>query len=379
MGHARKGWLVAGAGFTGATAARLLAEATGEPVLVIDRRDHIGGNAFDARNAEGVTVHRYGPHIFHTNSDAVFAFLSRFTAWRPYEHRVQAEIDGRLVPLPFGFQAIEALFPAARAARLIALLIERYGAEARVPILKLRQSEDGELKELAAFIYDKVFAGYTLKQWGMPAEALSPSVTARVPVIVSRDERYFTDRHQAMPAEGYAALFARMLDHPLIEVALSTPLESLPPELRARRTVYTGPLDAYFGHDEGHLPYRSMAFAEETRPAFGVQPCGTVNFPDDRPQTRTTEQGWLTGEAQGMSVLVTEYPQAHVPGVNEPFYPVPGDAGEALARRYRARAEALSGRVWFAGRLADYQYYNMDQAAARAMALVAKEILPLAG
>jgi hypothetical protein len=188
MGHARKGWLVAGAGFTGAPAARLLAEATGEPVLVIDRRDHIGGNAFDARNAEGVTVHRYGPHIFHTNSDAVFAFLSRFTAWRPYEHRVQAEIDGRLVPLPFGFQAIEALFPAARAARLIALLTERYGAEARVPILKLRQSEDGELKELAAFIYDKVFAGYTLKQWGMPAEALSPSVTARVPVIVLRHE-----------------------------------------------------------------------------------------------------------------------------------------------------------------------------------------------
>jgi len=162
-------------------------------------------------------------------------------------------------------------------------------------------------------------------------------------------------------------------------VALSTPLESLPAELRARRTVYTGPLDAYFGHDEGHLPYRSMAFAEETRPAFGVQPCGTINFPDDRPATRTTEQGWLTGETAGKSVLVTEYPQAHVPGVNEAFYPVPGDEGERLARRYRARAEGLSGRVWFAGRLADYQYYNMDQAAARALTLVAKEILPQAG
>ncbi len=372
----RAHWLIVGAGFTGAVAARLLVEATQGDILVIDRRDHVAGNAHDARNASGVTVHRYGPHIFHTNSDRVFAFLSRFTAWRPYEHRVEAEIDKRLVPLPFGMAAIEALFAPDEAAALIAALVDRYGAEARVPILKLRQERDPRLVRLADFIYAKVFDGYSRKQWGIPTEALGPGVTARVPVIVSRDPRYFTDRHQAMPAGGYTALFTAMLDHPRITVRLNTDMAMLDPETRARRTLYTGPLDAWFGQDEGALPYRSLRFVEETRPAFGAQPCGTVNFPNDHAYTRTTEMGWLTGETAGATTLVSEYPQDYRPGENEPFYPVPTAAAETLADRYRRRAEALAGQTWFAGRLADYRYYNMDQAAARAMALVEKEILP---
>jgi len=369
-------WLIVGAGFTGAVAARLLAEQGDADVLVVDRRDHIAGNAFDARNAAGVTVHRYGPHIFHTNSDKVFALLSRFTGWRAYEHRVEAQIGDRLVPLPFGIPAIEALFAPDEAAALIAALSGRFGAEARVPILKLRQEGDPALARLADFIYANVFEGYSRKQWDMPPEALGPGVTARVPVIVSRDTRYFTDRHQAMPEAGYTAMFAAMLDHPRITVRLNTPMEALDAGIRARRTIYTGPLDAWFGRDEGALPYRSLRFAEETRAAFGVQPCGTVNFPNDHAYTRTTEMGWLTGETTGATTLVTEYPEAYEPGRNEPFYPVPTDAAEALADRYRRRAEALAGRVWFAGRLADYRYYNMDQAAARAMTLVEKEILP---
>lgn len=369
-------WLIVGAGFTGAVAARLLAEQGDADVLVVDRRDHIAGNAFDARNAAGVTVHRYGPHIFHTNSDKVFAILSRFTGWRAYEHRVEAQIGDRLVPLPFGIPAIEALFAPDEAAALIAALSGRFGAEARVPILKLRQEGDPALARLADFIYANVFEGYSRKQWDMPPEALGPGVTARVPVIVSRDTRYFTDRHQAMPEAGYTAMFAAMLDHPRITVRLNTPMEALDADIRARRTIYTGPLDAWFGRDEGALPYRSLRFAEETRAAFGVQPCGTVNFPNDHAYTRTTEMGWLTGETTGATTLVTEYPEAYEPGRNEPFYPVPTDAAEALADRYRRRAEALAGRVWFAGRLADYRYYNMDQAAARAMTLVEKEILP---
>lgn len=369
-------WLIVGAGFTGAVAARLLAEQGDADVLVVDRRDHIAGNAFDARNADGVTVHRYGPHIFHTNSDKVFALLSRFTGWRAYEHRVEAQIGDRLVPLPFGIPAIEALFAPDEAAALIAALSGRFGAEARVPILKLRQEGDPALARLADFIYANVFEGYSRKQWDMPPEALGPGVTARVPVIVSRDTRYFTDRHQAMPEAGYTAMFAAMLDHPRITVRLNTPMEALDADIRARRTIYTGPLDAWFGRDEGALPYRSLRFAEETRAAFGVQPCGTVNFPNDHAYTRTTEMGWLTGETTGATTLVTEYPEAYEPGRNEPFYPVPTDAAEALADRYRRRAEALAGRVWFAGRLADYRYYNMDQAAARAMTLVEKEILP---
>lgn len=369
-------WLIVGAGFTGATAARLLAEATQDDILVIDRRDHIAGNAYDAPNADGVIVHRYGPHIFHTNSDKVFDFLSRFTRWRPYEHRVQALIEERFVPLPFGLAAIEALFPPDEAAALIVALTERYGAEARVPILKLRQTDDPRLGRLADYIYARVFDGYSRKQWGVPTETLAPSVTARVPVIVSRDERYFTDRHQAMPADGYTAMFKAMLDHPRIDVRLNTALEDLDAETRGRRTIYTGPLDVWFGQDEGALPYRSLRFAEETRPAFGVQPCGTVNFPNDHDFTRTTEMGWLTGQTSGPTTLISEYPMAHAPGVTEPFYPVPSEAAEILANRYRRRAESLAGRVWFAGRLADYLYYNMDQAAARAMTLVEKEILP---
>lgn len=372
----RPSFLIAGAGFTGAVAARLLAEATDGDILVIDRRDHIAGNAYDAANTAGVTVHRYGPHIFHTNSDKVFAFLSRFTAWRPYEHRVEAEIGGRLLPLPFGLPAIEALFPPDEAAALITALTDRYGPEARVPILKLRETDDVRLKGLADYIYANVFDGYSRKQWGMATELLAPGVTARVPVIVSRDTRYFTDKHQAMPAGGYTAMFEAMLDHPRITVQLQTDLADLDGGERTRLTVYTGPLDAWFGADEGALPYRSLRFVEETRAAFGVQPCGTVNFPNAHAYTRTTEMGWLTGETAGPTVLVTEYPQAHVPGITEPFYPVPMAAAEALADRYRRRAEALAGKVWFAGRLADYRYYNMDQAAARAMTLVEKEILP---
>lgn len=372
----RSSWLIVGAGFTGAVAARLLAEAGEDDILVVDRRDHVAGNAHDARNAAGVSVHRYGPHIFHTNSDKVFAFLSRFTGWRAYEHRVEAEIDNRLVPLPFGIAAIEALFTADEAAALISALRQRYGEEARVPILKLRQEGDPHLARLADYIYANVFDGYSRKQWGMPTEALGAGVTARVPVIVSRDTRYFTDRHQAMPTGGYTAMFAAMLDHPRITVRLSTDMTALDADTRARNTIYTGPLDAWFGHDEGALPYRSLRFAEETRDAFGVQPCGTVNFPNAHAYTRTTEMGWLTGETSGATTLVSEYPEDFQPGVNEPFYPVPTEAAEVLAERYRRRAEALAGRVWFAGRLADYRYYNMDQAAARAMALVEKEILP---
>ncbi len=369
-------WLVVGAGFTGATAARLLAEQAGAHVTVIDQRAHIGGNAYDERNAAGVLVHRYGPHIFHTNADSVFDFLSRFTAWRPYEHRVQAEIGGQLVPLPFGIAALEALFPPDAARTLTERLMTAYGMEARVPILKLRESEDADIRTLADFIYKNVFEGYTVKQWGIAPSDLAPSVTARVPVIVSRDTRYFTDRHQVMPRDGYTALFAAMLDHPNIEVQLSTALDSLAPSDRVRPTIYTGPLDAWFGCDEGPLPYRSLRFHEETRAAFPQQPCGTVNYPNAHAYTRITEMGWLTGETSGPTTLIAEYPQAYQPGMNEPFYPIPGPAADDLAARYRRRAEALAGHVWFAGRLADYLYYNMDQACARAMTLIGKEILP---
>ena len=288
-------WLVVGAGFTGATAARRLAEECGRKVLLIDRRAHLAGNAYDVRDEKGMLMHRYGPHIFNSNSARVVEFLSRFTGWRHYEHRVQALIDGRFVPLPFGFKAIDALFPAARAASLKARLIEFHGIGAAIPVLKLIQSPQSDLKDLAEFVMEKVFRGYSVKQWGIGPEQLNPGVTARVPILASDDDRYFRGSFQCMPIHGYTALFERMLDHPNISVALNTSYEQLAAAERNLPKIFTGPVDSYYGASYGALPYRSIKFEYETVAVPRVQPCGTLNFPSDFDYTRTTELTWVTG------------------------------------------------------------------------------------
>jgi UDP-galactopyranose mutase len=362
-------WLIVGAGLTGATFAERIASQRGESVLVIDQRDHIAGNAWDEYNEHGILEHKYGPHIFHTNSKDVWNYLSNFTQWRPYFHRVLGSIDGKLVPLPFNLNSIDQLFPATLAARLTEKLINGYGFGSRVPILKLREAEDPDLKFLADFTYKNVFEQYTKKQWGLKPEDLSPSVTARVPILVSRDDRYFQDIYQGMPQLGYGAMVRKMLHHPNIRVMLNTNYQKIKAQVSFERMVFTGPLDEFFEYKHGQLPYRSLRFDVQTHPVEEYQSAAVINYPNEYDYTRITEQKWLTGQAHAHTTTLTEYPMAHVVGETVPYYPIPTDENRQQYKLYEAEAASLGDKVIFAGRLADYIYYNMDQAVARALAL----------
>lgn len=373
---ARWDWLIVGAGFTGAVLAERIATQLDQSVLVIDRRGHIAGNAYDSPE-NGMLVHRYGPHIFHTNSERVWSYLSHFTTWRPYFHQVLGMVDGRPVPIPFNINSILALFPPRMADRLCETLVEKFGFGQKVPILKLRTETDSELRFLADYVYAKVFEGYTLKQWGMKPEELSPSVTARVPIFVSRDDRYFQDRYQAMPRDGYTALFQRLLDHPRISVELNVEYKEAVSAIQHDRTVFTGPIDEFFDYAHGPLPYRSLRFERRVEPRTSGLPVGTVNYPNEFDFTRISDQRHLSGALDAEPLLITEYPESYTAGVNEPYYPIPSEATNARLDQYLSTATTLDGRVFFAGRLGDYAYYNMDQACGRALALFEKRIAPM--
>jgi UDP-galactopyranose mutase len=362
-------WIIVGAGFSGSVLAERLASQLDHKVLVIDRRDHVAGNAFDYQGDFGILVHKYGPHIFHTNSKKVWDYLSDFTRWRPYFHHVLGMVEGQLVPIPFNLNSIAALFPPYMAESLSRKLITSFGFGKKIPILKLRETDDEELKFIADYVYRFVFETYTRKQWDLRPEDLAPHVTARVPVFISRDDRYFQDVYQAMPAEGYTAMFRRLLVHSNIQVSLNTTFAEISGRYPDARIIFTGPIDEYFAYAHGALPYRSLRFELESFATPFSQPVGTVNYPNEFDFTRITELKRLTGQDADGTVTVREYSQAYVPGVNEPYYPVPtADTAEKL-KPYRKMAEELSGRVYFAGRLGDYAYYNMDQAVAGALAL----------
>ena len=375
-------WLVVGAGFTGAVLAERIASVLGERVLLIDRRRHIGGNAHDYLDAHGVLVHRYGPHIFHTNAPRVVEYLSQFTTWRPYEHRTLAWVDDRLVPMPFNFTSTEIAFGRTEGARLNKLLADEYGTEVKVPILKMAASPNRQIRAVADRIYEKVFLHYTTKQWGLAPSELDPSVSARVPVHLSRDDRYFQDAFQKMPTHGYTRLFERMLDHPLIDIRLGTEFSEIATTEAFYRVMFTGPIDEFFDHMHRPLPYRSLRFEFTTVPGDVLaQECGVYNFPTPatvHPFTRVTEFRHLTGQTDvGATTLATEFPQAYEPGANEPYYPIPREENRQIFRRYQAEADGLR-TVLFAGRLADYSYYNMDQAVGHALAVFEKQLLPAA-
>lgn len=369
-------WVIVGAGFTGATLAERIASQLGQKVLLIDRRDHIGGNAYDYPGPWDILIHKYGPHIFHTNSEKVWRYLSRFTAWRPYYHRVLGMVEGNPLPLPFNLDSIARAFPARMADVITAKLIDAFGYGRKVPILKLKESADPDISFVANYIYDTVFLNYTQKQWGMRPEDLDPGVTARVPVYLSRDGRYFQDRWQAMPAQGYTRMFERMLDHPNIRISLDTDYQQVAGLYPDARVIFTGPIDEYFDYRFGALPYRSLRFELREEAVEQVQPCGTVNYPNEFDFTRITEFKHLTGQAASSTVLVEEYPEAYVPGENEPYYPIPTPSTAEAFAPYRELAAQMAGKVWFAGRLGDYAYYNMDQACARALTLFEKQIVP---
>jgi UDP-galactopyranose mutase len=372
-------WLVVGAGLTGSVIASLIARKLNKRVIVVDRRAHIAGNAYDYHDAAGVMVHKYGPHIFHTNSDQVIKFLSAFTEWMPYEHRVLGLIDGQFVPIPFNMTSMELLFGKKEGARINKLLIDEFGAEVKVPILKMRQSPANEVRRVADFIYEKVFLHYTVKQWGLLPEQLAPSVSARVPVFLSRDDRYFQDKFQMMPGRGYTAMIRRILSHPNIEVCTGVDYRVATASFKFNRLVYTGPIDEFFGNVHGRLPYRSLQFElKTTASADLIQKAGQVNYPgpaSEHPYTRISEYRHLTGQTGIASTTCAyEYPKAYDPEVNEPYYPVPREENRILYQKYADMAASLES-VTFAGRLADYMYYNMDQAVARALTCFENEIV----
>ena len=353
-------YLIVGAGFAGATLAERLAAGLGKRVLVVEKRAHIGGNAFDEYNDDGLLVHRYGPHIFHTNAIHVWDYLGRFTSWRPYEHRVRASVDGQLVPIPINLDTVNELYGLSLSSFEVEAFFERL-AEPRAPI---ETSEDVVVSRVGQELYRKLFRGYTRKQWGLDPSELDASVIARVPTRTNRDDRYFTDTYQAMPAHGYTRMFGRMLDHPNIKVLLNTDYREVQDLIPFDEMIYSGPVDEFFDLRYGKLPYRSLRFQHETHPVERFQTAPVVNYPNEHPYTRVTEFKYLTGQAHAKTAVVYEYPQAE----GDPYYPVPRPENAALYRRYEALANATPG-VHFVGRLATYRYYNMDQVVAQALAL----------
>lgn len=360
-------YLVVGAGFAGSVMAERLAADGGKRVLVIDKRPHIAGNAFDHRDEAGILIHQYGPHIFHTNSAEIFDYLSRFTAWRPYEHRVLAEVRGQLVPIPINRTTLNALFDLsletdAEAADFLAARAE--------PVTVVRSSEDVVIAAVGRELYETFFQGYTRKQWGIDPSELDKSVTARVPTRTNTDDRYFADRFQAMPLDGYTAMFAKMLDHPNIDVELGVTFEEAAERFSFDRIVYTGPIDEYFDFRFGKLPYRSLRFEHVHEDREWAQPVAVINYPDEAVSyTRVTEYKHLTGQQAPNTSLTYEYPSAE----GDPYYPIPRAENQALFKRYEALAEQTEG-VLFVGRLATYRYYNMDQVVGQALATYRRHI-----
>jgi UDP-galactopyranose mutase len=355
-------YLIVGCGFAGSVLAERLASEHGARILMIDKRDHVGGNAYDEKDEAGILIHRYGPHIFHTNSDEVFSYLSRFTKWRPYEHRVLATVRDQLVPIPINRTTLNRLFDAGLktdddAAQFLAARAE--------PVADIRTSEDVVINAVGRELYELFFRGYTRKQWGLDPSELDKSVTARIPTRTNTDDRYFTDKHQAMPADGYTEMFKAMLDNPLITVALGVDYQQVKHEIDAAHTIYTGPIDEYFDWRFGKLPYRSLKFVHSTIDAEQFQPVGTVNYPsEDVPYTRISEYKHLTGQQNRRTSITLEYPSAE----GDPYYPVPRPENQALFKRYEALADATRG-VTFVGRLATYRYYNMDQIVGQALSV----------
>lgn len=351
--------LVVGAGLAGSTVAERLASQVGANVLLVDRRPHLAGNCHDPVDADGLRYHQYGPHIFHTNAREVVAYLSGFTTWRPYEHRVLANIDGCLVPIPINRTTVNALY---------GLDLDERGVEAFLAARaehrpQIRNSEDVILARVGRELYERFFAGYTRKQWGRDPAELDASVCGRIPTRTGDDDRYFTDRFQAMPADGFTAMVERMTDHPRIERVLGTDYHAIADRARFRHVVFTGPIDTFFEERYGRLPYRSLRFEFSTYDVERFQPAGCVNEPGlDVPYTRTTEYKHLTGQTHPRTIVSREYAQDD----GDPYYPIPAPEAREQYRKYEILAARTRG-VTFVGRLAEYRYYNMDQAVASAL------------
>ncbi|TGE21953.1 UDP-galactopyranose mutase [Hymenobacter aquaticus] len=356
-------YLIVGAGFAGSVLAERLATRSNKKVLILDKRNHIAGNAYDHYNEEGILVHKYGPHIFHTNSKDVFEYLSNFTDWRPYEHRVLASVDGQMVPMPINLDTINKLYGLSLNSFEVEQFLESLAEQ--IPVIKT--SEDVVVSKVGRELYEKFFKNYTRKQWGMDPSELDKSVTSRVPTRTNRDDRYFTDTYQAMPLHGYTRMFERMLDHPNISIMLNTDYHDVIDFIPFKEIIFTGPVDEYFDFTFGKLPYRSLEFKHETLNTEKFLAAPVVNYPNEHLYTRITEFKALTGQQHPKTSVVYEYPKAE----GDPYYPIPRLENAELYNKYKKLADETPN-VHFVGRLATYKYYNMDQVVAQALTLYKK-------
>jgi len=356
-------YLIVGAGFAGSVLAERLASQSGKKILLIDKRNHIGGNTYDYYNDDGILVHKYGPHIFHTNSKEVFQHLSHFTEWRPYEHRVLASVDGMLLPIPINLNTINQLYGLHLSSSEVDIFLESK-AEKKERIVT---SEDVVINKVGKELYEKFFKRYTKKQWNLDPSELDASVTSRIPTRNNRDDRYFTDTYQGIPLHGYTRLFENMLNHPNIKIMLNTDYKEIVNSVPFYKMIYTGPIDYFFDYCYGKLPYRSLEFQFKTIDQKVFQETGTVNYPNEHLYTRITEFKYITGQKHSKTSIVYEYPVDE----GDPYYPVPRPENAELYRKYQLLATAEKN-VFFAGRLATYKYYNMDQVVAQALTLFKK-------
>ena len=357
--------MIVGAGLAGSVLAERLAKHSNKKILIIDKRNHIAGNTFDFYNEDGILVHKYGPHIFHTNSKDVFEYLSHFTDWRPYEHHVLASVDGQLVPIPINQNTINTLYGLNLSSEQIQ---DFYDSKAEKKDV-IKTSEDVVINVVGKELYEKFFKHYTIKQWDLDPSQLDASVTARVPTRTNKDGRYFTDTFQAMPLHGYTNMFTKMLNHPNIHVMLNADYKTVMDDVLYDKLIFTGPIDEYFNNCYGKLPYRSIDFKFQTLNEENYQAVGTVNYPMSQPYTRITEFKHLTGQKHNKTSIVFEYPTAD----GDPYYPIPRTENNELYNKYKALA-ALEKNVYFTGRLATYKYYNMDQVVAQSLSLYKKII-----
>ena len=343
--------------------AERLASKADKKILLIDKRNHIGGNTFDYYNNDGILVHKYGPHIFHTNSKEVFDYLGNFTDWRPYEHHVLANVDGQLVPIPINQNTINALY----GLNLSQQQVQEFFNEKAEKKDQILTSEDVVINSVGRELYEKFFKQYTIKQWALDPSELNASVTARVPTRTNKDNRYFTDTYQAMPLHGYTKMFQRLLNHPNIHIMLNTDYKDVIDAVRYKTLIYTGPIDAYYDFCFGKLPYRSINFKSQTIDSVNYQPTGTVNYPMSQAYTRITEFKYLTGQKHEKTSIVFEYPTAE----GDPYYPIPRKENMDIYNKYKTLA-ASEPDTLFTGRLATYKYYNMDQVVAQSLSLFKK-------
>ena len=378
-------YIIVGSGLAGSVPAERIVNVLNQKVLIIEKRNHIGGNCYDYKDENNIIVHKYGPHILHTDYKEVFNYLSNFTDWHIYHHRVLAFVDGKKVPIPFNLNTLYEVFPKTLAEKLEKKLVDKYQYNSKIPILELLKEEDQDLKFLANYVYDKIFKNYTVKQWGLKIEDIDPKVTARIPIYISKDNRYFTDKYQGIPKEGYTKIFERMLNHPNIKILLNTDFKEvididyenkkiyfLGQEFKGK-LIFTGMIDEFFNFKYGYLPYRSLELRFETIEKEYYQEVSVVNYPNDYDFTRITEFKHLHPAKSEKTKILKEYPKACQPNIDIPYYPIFTKENQELYNIYKEEAEKFDNLI-FVGRLAEYRYYDMDDTVKRALEVFEEKI-----